>query len=181
MEHLPLSDILERLCSLMRAEDRRLGLAHDLQPVQLDALRYLHRCNRYSDTPQAVAEYLGLTKGTVSQSLKALESKGLITKHPDAKDRRVVHLAVTRSGERVIEATETACGPMPQHDPQLNAQLTAFLRDIQRQNGRRSFGLCASCRFHEREGRQRRCGLTGEPLSARDAERICREHEHKGR
>ncbi len=75
----------------MRAWSREQPLVAELQPVQLSALHYLARCNRYSDTPLGVTEYLGLTKGTVSQSLKVLEGRGLISKLPDARDRRSVH------------------------------------------------------------------------------------------
>lgn len=73
MSAIALYDYLERLTSLMRAWSREQPLVAELQPVQLSALHYLARCNRYSDTPLGVTEYLGLTKGTVSQSLKVLE------------------------------------------------------------------------------------------------------------
>lgn len=76
MSAIALYDYLERLTSLMRAWSREQPLVAELQPVQLSALHYLARCNRYSDTPLGVTEYLGLTKGTVSQSLKVLEGGG---------------------------------------------------------------------------------------------------------
>ena len=60
-----LFDLLERLSSLTRVWFRQHPLLADLQPIQLSALLYLARCNRYSNTPLAVTEYLGLTKGTV--------------------------------------------------------------------------------------------------------------------
>lgn len=37
--------------------------------------------------------------------------------------------------------------------------------------------VCHTCRFFGREEPGYRCGLTGEPLSAADSTRICREHE----
>lgn len=76
MSAIALYDYLERLTSLMRAWSREQPLVAELQSVQLSALHYLARCNRYSDTPLGVTEYLGLTKGTVSQSLKVLEGRG---------------------------------------------------------------------------------------------------------
>jgi Transcriptional regulators len=98
MTDTTLYDYLERLASLMRAWAREQPLMADLQPIQLSALNYLARCNRYSNTPLGVTDFLGLTKGTVSQSLKALEAKGLIEKRPDAQDRRSVHLELTGEG-----------------------------------------------------------------------------------
>ena len=38
-------------------------------------LFYLNQANRFSNTPQALTEYLGLTKGTVSQTVLVLESR----------------------------------------------------------------------------------------------------------
>ena len=98
MTDTTLYDYLERIASLMRAWAREQPLMADLQPIQLSALNYLARCNRYSNTPLGVTDFLGLTKGTVSQSLKALEAKGLIEKRPDALDRRSVHLELTEEG-----------------------------------------------------------------------------------
>ena len=63
---------LERLASLLRSERRNRLLKHGLQPIQFEVLYYLSICNRYSDTPMGVTDYLGQTKGTVSQTLKVL-------------------------------------------------------------------------------------------------------------
>ena len=64
-----LLELVERLGNLMRAKLRRVSAQMQLQPVHMQALLYLSQANRYSNTPQALTEYLGLTKGTVSQSL----------------------------------------------------------------------------------------------------------------
>ena len=39
------------------------------------------------------------------------------------------------------------------------------------------FGLCGSCRFHQKVDGQPFCGLTQEPLQSSDAKLICREHQ----
>ena len=41
--------------NLVRADVRAVCHASGVRPVQLEALHYLTQCNRYSDTPQAVA------------------------------------------------------------------------------------------------------------------------------
>ena len=73
-------DYVERLSELLRVDARQKGAEHGLLPVQLEVLHYLSICNQYSDTPMAVTEYLGQTKGTVSQTLKVLENKALLVK-----------------------------------------------------------------------------------------------------
>ena len=84
-----LFNLIERLANLLRQETRLEGQSLGLQPIQQEALYYLSTCNRYSDTTLAVTEFLGLTKGTVSQSLKILESKALISK---VKDLSLIHI-----------------------------------------------------------------------------------------
>jgi DNA-binding MarR family transcriptional regulator len=178
---------LERLSNLLRAEAWRAGQQHGLQPIQLQMLAYLQRCNRYSNTPAAVTEYFGLTKGTVSQSLKILEDRGLIAKSADTHDRRVVHLHLTEAGRAVLgEAMLPA--PFQQLDAylpistqvEISTALRLLLTALQRANGARSFGVCATCRYHltEEQGRYR-CGLTQEPLLPHEIQLICREHEEK--
>ena len=178
-----LFDLLERLSSLTRVWFREHPMLADLQPIQLSALIYLGRCNRYSDTPLAVTEYLGLTKGTVSQSLKALESKGLLIKQPDAQDKRSVHLKLTEPAQALLDAVTppdfllAAAQRMGADAQVLEALLLDLLRNIQRGEDVPGFGLCHTCRFHQAVAGGAFCGLTQEPLESREVELICREHQ----
>lgn len=183
-QHIPLLDLVEGLGRLAAGERRRHAVAAGLQPVHMQALEYLRRCNRYSNTPQALADYLGLTKGTVSQSLQLLERKGLIARLPDDVDRRVLRLALTGAGETMIGAAgEPAEWPAAlaalsaEAAVSATATLARLLETMQQRRGGQSFGTCYSCRHFRHEGAAAfRCGLTGEPLDANDSRRICREH-----
>jgi DNA-binding MarR family transcriptional regulator len=185
METDRIYDYLERISNLIRMEARRSQSFKGLQPVQLEALHYLASCNRYSNTPLAVSEYLGLTKGTVSQTLAILENNGLIAKESDARDRRVVHLLLTEAGRRLLEESipprvlRAALGTFPEERRQLlESALADVLQAMQVANRLKTFGACKTCRHHlVLEDATRRCGLTGERLFEDDAERICREHQ----
>jgi DNA-binding MarR family transcriptional regulator len=180
-----LHDYLERLCNLLRGQARAAVADLGLQPVQLEALHYLARCNRYSNTPLAVADYLGSTKGTVSQTLKVLEARGLVRKVKDTKDRRVVRLEPTDQGRAIITRTlpapilTQAAADLSVPDAEtLVPGLRRLLRSIQHANGLRSFAECASCRFNGRMPEGSYCRLTGEALAETDLRLICREHEY---
>ncbi|WP_442107420.1 MarR family winged helix-turn-helix transcriptional regulator [Pseudomonas sp. NUPR-001] len=178
-----LFDLLERLSSLTRVWFRQHPLLADLQPIQLSALLYLARCNRYSNTPLAVTEYLGLTKGTVSQSLKALEAKGLIVKTQDQADKRSVHLSLTEAARALLAAVMppdflvTAMARMGTDAQALEGLLSDLLRSIQRSENVPGFGLCKTCRFHRQTASGGFCELTQEPLTPPERELICREHQ----
>ncbi|QJD29725.1 MarR family winged helix-turn-helix transcriptional regulator [Methylococcus geothermalis] len=178
-------DYLERISNLIRMDARRSESFKGLQPVQLEALHYLASCNRYSNTPLAVADYLGLTKGTVSQTLAVLESNGLIVKESDARDRRVVHLTLTEAGRRLLKESipppvlRAALRTLPEDQRQvLESALANVLQAMQVANQLKTFGACKTCRYHLiLEDARRRCALTGEQLFEDDAEMICREHQ----
>lgn len=176
--------LLERLARLGRAGRFRNGL----NPAQGDALNYLAVANRYSRNPSALADFLGSTRGTVSQTLIALERKGLIARRTDPRDRRAIALELTREGRALLESgDETAVeraarGISGANQAVLAGLLAEVLAEAQRQNAFRTFGMCGTCIHFQRDGSGKvaggphRCGLTSEALSDSDSLLICREH-----
>lgn len=171
--------LTERLSSVFRAGLRQVASRHGLKLVQLEALVYLSVANRYSDTPAALTEYLGVTKGTVSQTLKALERRGLIEKRADDDDGRIQHCSLTAPGRAIVGQAFPADGLAADDEAtgELADALEQLLRTLQRRNGYRTFGLCRTCRFFRPRSKGGVCGLTDEPLSKTDTTKICREHE----
>lgn len=184
MDETLLYQLLERISNLLRAEERRIGSEAGLQTVHLQVLYYLSCCNNYSDTPAAVTDYLCATKGTVSQTIKVLESKNYLVKEVDLKDRRLVHLRLTEAGRSLLTQVippplfSTALEAMPsEQSKSLEAKLMEFLIYLQRANRSHSFGECKTCNFFTHEEHSYRCGLTQEPLIMSETSKICREHE----
>ena len=152
-------DKSERAVELL---DRMGRIAHGLQfalglnPAQWEALRFLARANRYSRSPSALAEFLGTTKGTASQTLNALESKGLVKRRRRASDRRSVDLEVTPTGMALIEkdprglVLEAASRLSRDECEAMNAALGRLVAGLQRAIGLSEFGPCLDC-IHFRE------------------------------
>ncbi|MGF1706609.1 MarR family winged helix-turn-helix transcriptional regulator [Enterovibrio baiacu] len=179
----PICDILERITTLYRNEVRLVGVEHGLHPVHLEVIYYLARCNKYSDTPAAVTEFLGITKGTTSQSISLLEAKGYLTKEKDPVDRRVSHLVLTPHGEAMAKKAippasfKQGLERLGGGNAQLKTQLETLLRDIQRSTQSASFGLCKTCKFHTPVSDAHfYCALTKETLVTDFGTLICREH-----
>jgi DNA-binding MarR family transcriptional regulator len=97
----PASETMERLERLSRLI-RSASQAEGLSPVQWEALRYLRRCNRFSNTPSALARFLASTKGTVSQTVQQLEKRGLVRKDQRGSDSRSISLVVTETAHDLL-------------------------------------------------------------------------------
>ncbi|MCD1127751.1 MarR family winged helix-turn-helix transcriptional regulator [Jinshanibacter sp. LJY008] len=180
---MTLFDILERLANLQQSYFYRDPQLRHLPSVQISALYYLSRCNHYSNTPGAVAEYLGFTKGTISQSLRKLESQGWIIREGDNHDKRIVRLFITNKARDILygvisqNAIDQACTSLPHQGESLQAQLLLLLRQLQKQENQRIFGECYQCRFHQTEQGKPYCGLTKEPIPEENTRLICREFQ----
>lgn len=175
---------LERLARLMRARDHEGGL----NPAQWETLRYLARANRFSNSPGALARYLGTTKGTISQTVMALERKGCITKQARGSGRRTVSLSLTEKGLAMLARDPwadlaAAAGELGgKTRRRLQRGLEELLAQELKRAGLASFGTCASCRFFREKGREgdkagpHLCMLFEDGLSNADSDRICVEH-----
>lgn len=164
-----LGSLIDRLSRLHAAARRRPGLSD----AQLSALDYLDQANAFSRSPSAVADYLDATRGTVSQTLRALARKGLIVAAEDPADRRSLRYDLTAQGRAMLR---TGTG-LADHGGALEAALGALVGRMVAARGGRSFGICRTCRFHQVQADgSHRCALLGVALAPPETGRICREH-----
>ncbi|MGE3147601.1 MAG: MarR family transcriptional regulator [Pseudorhodoplanes sp.] len=176
--------LIDRLDRLSRSGVPVAGL----NPAQWEALRYLARANRFSRTPAALADYLGSTRGTVSQTLITLAQKGFVSREPSERDRRVVELALTKRGvaalrqDPILALAEDVAQATGSEAAALVHALRATLRGALVRNNGRPFGVCRTCRHFRRNATPdsrmpHRCNLLDEPLSEADETGICVEQE----
>lgn len=181
---LEAAHLIDRLDRLARGGEA----AGELNPAQWEALRFVARANRFSRTPAALAEYLGSTRGTVSQTLIALEQKGQVTREPSPRDRRSILLELTPAGAQTLQHDPilTLAADIERAAPeQIEAVVEALRRTLHAmitRNGGRAFGACYTCRHFQNGGGSGRstphhCALLDEPLSEADSHAICVEQE----
>lgn len=146
-----------------------------LNPAQAAALDYLARANRFSRAPSHVADFLGTTRGTASQTLQALARKGLVQADASTKDRRSLSYSITAAGRARLPEAQTDAGLVGLGDAE-RAALDQALEQLvlHLTAGARSFGLCASCRHHLPGSY---CALLQLALSPEESGQLCHEFQ----
>ena len=130
--------------------DRACG---GLTGAQLSALRYLARANPMSRTASALAAYQGTTRGTVSQTVKALVRAGYVTRTPSQADKRSVRLDLTDAGwAKLAQAPSdrlvAALAQLPTDKRAALADAAMSLNGaLSAQDPETGFGTCQSCRY----------------------------------
>lgn len=170
-----LSELIMRLARLELAE----AWQDDLNPAQRAALDYLVRANRFSRAPSQVADYLGTTRGTASQTLKALGAKGHVVAEAAPGDRRSIRYRVTDSGRAAVALKGGLERALERLEPDARAALYALLDDLLGKailaNRSRPFGLCADCAYFRPEGPGGFCKLLLDTLAPEETRQICHE------
>lgn len=175
--HTRIRELLERLARINAAEEWE----DDLNPTQWAALAYLARANRFSRAPSQVADYLAATRGTVSQTLKALARKQLVKEVRSDTDRRWISYELSDEGQqRLTRSTllDNALASLP--DGQVSALdegLAALATSMLQSRKLRPFGICNQCRHFRKSEQGAACALLKIDLHTAETNQICHEQE----
>lgn len=91
----------EKLCRYFRAWYTQEGKRHDLSPVQVQILIYLLRPLPQHRNLTTIAHEFFISKASLSESIKGLMNKKLVTRLSLKSDKRVQYLNLTRSGKKL--------------------------------------------------------------------------------
>lgn len=168
-------ELINRLARL----DAAANWDEALNPVQVAALEYLARANRFSRAPSQVADYLGTTRGTMSQTLKALVRKGYVGERRSEIDKRSISFDLTEEGRAVAarrgDLLEAISGLPDAAQAHLSDSLSTLLKRQLRRNNGRQFGICHSCAHHRVTQDGPYCALLSVPLLPQEPDQICHE------
>jgi len=161
-----------------------------LSPAQWSALRYLARANRCSRTVSAFADFHATTRGTASQTVKSLVTRGYLRKTRSSDDGRSSVLDLTEAGRGLLahdpcEALVAAAEGLPQGVQARTARgLKQLLATLERVARVRPFGICADCEYLEDRGARAgggelevnespACSLMGKSLEVGELGQVC--------
>ena len=147
------AELLVQVGRLVQAE----GYDRELNPAQWMALRFFARANRFSRNPSAFAEFQATTRGTATQTIKALEAGGYLIRRPSKSDGRSVSLRVTSRGKKALvrDPFEVLVRAVDSLDAK---ELTAMRRALHQvlstlatSGAHRQIGVCHDCAHFGRE------------------------------
>lgn len=174
------TDLVRQLILRLARLDADAGRNEGLNPAQSMALEYLDRANKFSRQPSHVAEFMGSTRGTISQTLKALREKRLIAEVRSESDRRAVSYELTPMGNTVVARSNALRRTFQDLSEsqlnQLGQSLQTILNTALRSNGQKPFGVCKTCQHFSPRSKGGFCNLLSTPLEQSETEKICVEN-----
>lgn len=97
---------LARLSAVIRADDWNRAKAAGINPTQQGVLDYLRRRPEGSGLTD-IAVHLLISQPTATDSVAALERKGLVERRASETDRRAVRVLLTQAGVALLEGSST--------------------------------------------------------------------------
>ncbi|MGU3496206.1 MarR family winged helix-turn-helix transcriptional regulator [Xanthobacteraceae bacterium A53D] len=189
----PLPDRLEeglsRIAAVLRADDWSRAKAVQLNPTQYAIL--VHLQGRPDGLGiKDIAFQLGVSQPTATDSVAALERKGLVARQANPQDRRAVHVRLTADAETALRVARSIPGHTHETLAALDrpAQeallltLIAMIRQLQETGAIPIQRMCASCRHfrpfaHADAARPHHCTFVDASFGQQDLRIECREHE----
>jgi DNA-binding MarR family transcriptional regulator len=180
---------LRRLAHLAHTSSWDQWAAQRLTPTQRRILDVL-ASRRESLSLSAIARELGVTAATASDSVGALEAKGLIQKRRSDVDGRALALVLTNEGllsvaslQQLPDPLRDAFGALTQDEQEIfYRSAIKMIRGLQETGALPVSRMCVRCRHFEpfREPDSptpHRCNLAGSPLADRNLRIECPEQE----
>lgn len=178
---------LHKIGLAMKQQTWQRANEEGLSPTQGQILAALATHGALTGTE--LGQRLGVTLPTVSDSVRVLVEKGLVTRSPDPRHPRASLLALTRRGADLAararswpEFMAAAVADLPREEQRaFYSGVMKTIRSLQEQGLVAPSGLCVSCVFfrpHVREGATpHHCALVDAPLADERLRLDCPEHE----
>jgi len=99
------TEILIKIRKIVRSvdiESKKIQKEYGVSIPQVLCLNFLHNSPSYQSTQGEIRNFLNLNSSTVSGIINRLEKKGLLARLPKSGDKRVVNIALTSAGYKLL-------------------------------------------------------------------------------
>ncbi len=175
---------LERVSEAFRVLLWNESKEHSLSPIQIQILIFLHFHNEEKCKVGYLAEEFNMTKATISDSVKILLSKNLVTKEIDSTDTRSFVIHLSEEGRKIAKKSSLFATVIEKplqnlSDQEKKDMLNSMMNLITHLNKIGVISLqrmCFSCSFYEKKRNGHYCNFLNSPLKDYELRVDCPEH-----
>lgn len=176
---------LERISEAFRVLLWNESKVNSLSPIQIQLLIFIQFHSLEKCKVGYLANEFNMTKATISDSVRVLLAKGLVTKETDPVDTRSYSLSLTQEGKKVAKNASFFASSIERPiekltEEQKNVMLNGLLKLIQdlNQSGIITIQrMCFTCSFYKAENGNHYCNLLKSKLAESEIRVDCPEHE----
>ena len=181
---------LERIANVLRSERWGALEKTPLNPTQAQILAFLLGRGDSGARVSAIAQHIGVSQPTATDSILSLEKKGLAARRPDPCDGRAVVVVTTNAGRALAQqiaahATVTdraLAGLSALEQRELLGLLVKLIRNLQIEGAIAPQRMCVTCRYFRPHAyadapAPHHCAYVNAPLRADGLRLDCPEHD----
>ena len=176
---------LERLAGVFRHLLWQEATHSGLSPLQLQVVVFLRFHPAGQCTVSDLAREYHVSRATISDAVKVLAQKVLVSRHTDPADLRSHSLRLTLAGEQLADQSSRFAAPLsppvaalpPRQKLSLYVNLLTLLHQLQQAGTIPVQRMCFSCRHYGRQPGQHFCHLLNIPLEGSQLRIDCPEHD----
>lgn len=180
---------LERIAQAFRVLLWQESKEFSLSPIQVQVLIFLLYHSSEKRKVSYLADEFNMTKATISDTIKTLEQKNLITKEYEANDTRSYVIHLTKKGKDIAGKTsfftKEIQAPIEKLHPDDKENLLLSLLNIIRHLNKSEVitiqRMCMTCAYYQPsdKGQRHFCKLLNQNLHVADLRIDCPEHKVK--
>ena len=176
----------EKMAELFRVLLWEKGKVYGLSPIQIQLLIFIAHHEQNLTSPAQLAKAFNLTRPTISDAIKSLVQKGLMTQKPHPQDARSKQLQLSEQAQELLPELEqfpapllTALASLSAEDKgQLLEQMLSLLGSLSDTQLISKQRMCYQCRFYEGDKMQKHhCQFLQKDLAATELRIDCPEYE----
>lgn len=158
-----------------------------LSPIQIQILIFIAYHKTEFCNVSHLAKEFNITKPTISDAIRVLDKKGLITKEFSSSDSRSYAIGLSATGRTMVDETSDFANPLKTqlttiNQPDLDAlfgTLSKLIYQLNRSGILTVQRTCYACKFYSRDNKQDYCHLLDKALLNTDIRLDCPEFEEK--
>ncbi len=177
---------LERIAQAFRVLLWQESKEFSLSPIQVQVLIFLLHHSEEKRKVSYLADEFNMTKATISDTIKTLEQKHLLTKEYEQDDTRSYCIHLTKKGKDIASKTSfftreirTPIDKLHQDDKEtLLLGLMDIIRHLNKNGVITIQRMCMTCAYYQSssKGQKHFCQLLNQPLQGEDLRVDCPEH-----